>query len=293
MEKKINIGAGYDWKVDGWCTLDNAPLKGKLKKNQFFGKCWDSKFDDNSFDIIFTSHTLEHVPHFRLEKTISEFNRILKTGGVLRIVVPSLRKAAIAYVKNNKNFFKNSKHYSDALGIGASFVRLIVSPGSQSILFSREMDEYFGGYAHLIAFDFKMLKTILEKWGFSEIRECSPGKSSVKEMREFQHIMINGKKYLTGQSKFNDIKISSNDDFFFYGFDKKRNDQLIVEAKKKNDVQYSVEKEFNFYSKGRDYSIIFMTKIFIFKIISKFVEQIYIILKSLKITRLFKLFFKR
>ena len=39
-------------------------------------------------------------------------------------------------------------------------------------------------------------------------------------------------KYLTGQLKFNDIKISSNDDVF-YGFDKKRNDQLIVEAKKR------------------------------------------------------------
>ena len=273
--------------------IDNAPFKGKLKKNQFYGKCWNSNFDDKSFNIIFTSHTLEHVPHFRLEKTISEFNRILKTGGILRIVVPSLRKAAIAYVKNNKTFFKNSKHYSDALGIGASFVRLIVSPGSQSILFSREMDEYFGGYAHLIAFDFKMLKTILEKWGFSEVKECSPGKSSVKEMREFQHIVINGKKYLTGQLKFNDIKISSNDDVFFYGFDKKRNDQLIVEAKKKIDVPYLLEKEFNFYSKGRDHSIIFMTKILIFKIVSKFVEQIYIILKSLKITRLVKYFLKR
>ena len=64
--------------------------------------------------------------------------------------------------------------------------------------------------------------------------------------------MINGKKYLTGQLKFNDIKISSNDDVF-YGFDKKRNDQLIVEAKKKIDVPYLLEKEFNFYS-------IFMTK---------------------------------
>ena len=56
------------------------------------------------------------------------------------------------------------------------------------------MDEYFGGYAHLIAFDFKMLKTILEKWGFSEIKKCSLGKSKIKDMREFQHIMINGKK---------------------------------------------------------------------------------------------------
>ena len=48
----------------------------KMTKNQFFGKCWDSKFDDNSFNIIFTSHTLEHVPHFSLEKTTESLNNI-------------------------------------------------------------------------------------------------------------------------------------------------------------------------------------------------------------------------
>ena len=43
--------------------------------------------------LFFTSHMLEHIPHFRLEKkTISEFNRILKKNGILRIVVPDLKK---------------------------------------------------------------------------------------------------------------------------------------------------------------------------------------------------------
>ena len=231
--KKINIGGGYDWKVQGWHTLDNAPLKKKLNNYQFHGKCWDSNLKHNDYDILFTSHTLEHVPHYRLEKTMYEFNRILKLNGTIRIVVPSLQKAAMAYIKKNKNFFKNSAHYSDHMGVGASFVRLIVSPGSQSILFSREMDEYFGGYAHLNAFDFQMLKTLLEKWGFGNIRESVPGKSKLKELRDYQHIILNGKKYLTGQPNFNKLNIKETDDFYFSGFDKKRSDQLIVEAEKK------------------------------------------------------------
>ena len=76
--KKINIGAGLDWMEDGWETLDNVP--GKYLKHQHFGKCWDSNLDDNSYDIVFSSHTLEHIPQFKIENTIAEFNRILKIG---------------------------------------------------------------------------------------------------------------------------------------------------------------------------------------------------------------------
>ena len=53
---------------------------------------------------------LEHVPHFRLEKTISEFNRLLKKQGVLRIAVPDLKKAAKAYINNNYSFFFRNQY---------------------------------------------------------------------------------------------------------------------------------------------------------------------------------------
>ena len=33
----------------------------------------------------------------------------------------------------------------------------LISPGGQTIAMSREMDEFFGGYAHLYSFDFEML----------------------------------------------------------------------------------------------------------------------------------------
>ena len=168
--KKINIGSGLSWYYDNWEVLDNG--SGDYKETwQNKGKCWDSKLESNSYDVVFTSHMLEHIPHFRLEKTISEFNRILKKNGILRIVVPDLKKMVNAYVKKDKSFYKMSKHYTDHLGIGGSFLSKLISPGKNTLAISREMDEIFGGYAHIYQFDFEMLEILLKKWGFSQIKE--------------------------------------------------------------------------------------------------------------------------
>jgi ubiquinone/menaquinone biosynthesis C-methylase UbiE len=44
-------------------------------------------FPDQSFDVIFSSNTLEHIPH--LEEIHREFKRVLKPGGVCLHVVPT------------------------------------------------------------------------------------------------------------------------------------------------------------------------------------------------------------
>ena len=74
-------------------------------------------------------------------------------------------------------------------------MRVVNSPGGQTIAMSREMDEFIGGYAHLYSFDFEMLKTVLEKWGFGDVEESEPGQSKIDEMREFQHLVQGENKY--------------------------------------------------------------------------------------------------
>lgn len=53
---------------------------------QFFdGK--NIPFDDETFDVVFSSHVLEHVPH--IDELLSEIFRVLKPGGVSLHVLPS------------------------------------------------------------------------------------------------------------------------------------------------------------------------------------------------------------
>lgn len=49
---------------------------------------------DETFDIVFSSHTLEHFGWVHVDKVLKEWCRVLKVGGELRLVVPNLRYAA-------------------------------------------------------------------------------------------------------------------------------------------------------------------------------------------------------
>tara|TARA_X000001036_G_C20671390_1_gene802598 strand:- start:1542 stop:2399 length:858 start_codon:yes stop_codon:yes gene_type:complete len=279
--RKINIGAGHFWKSEGWESLDNAPTS-YSKKWKHYGKCWDSNLQSNSYHLVFTSHTLEHIPQFRIEKTISEINRIMKIDGTLRILVPDLEASARAYIKKDKNFFKFSQHYDESLGITGSFLRQIISPGGQTIAINREFDEILGGYAHLFSFDFEIMKILLEKWGFYKIRKCSPGKSKLKELREFQHFVIDGKKYDISDAYLKKKEAIRTNEFYTSGFDKRWNGQLVVEAKKKINVKYSDKCQFLQLQQSRYNSRIDKLKIKIFFYISNFIERLFKIYQLIK-----------
>jgi len=50
---------------------------------------------DETFDLVFASHVLEHVKKNDINKTLKEWRRVLKTGGILQLVVPDLEIACI------------------------------------------------------------------------------------------------------------------------------------------------------------------------------------------------------
>lgn len=96
---KLNVGSGLET-IEGWISLDAK--YGDVAMNLLRRL----PFENESVDFAFMSHVLEHF-HFRREAfvVLTEFRRVLKPGGVLRIVVPDIRQCLLAYAAGDREFF--------------------------------------------------------------------------------------------------------------------------------------------------------------------------------------------
>ncbi len=54
-------------------------------------------FEDNSVDMIYAAHVLEHIPRSKLVSTLSEWKRVLKPKGVFRFAVPDFDRLVEVY----------------------------------------------------------------------------------------------------------------------------------------------------------------------------------------------------
>ena len=82
---KLNLGCGKN-KLEGYINCDIDP---KVNPDEVIDLSKDLPFKDNTVDEIFTSHTLEHIPHELLvEKALPEIWRVCKQDAKIKIIVP-------------------------------------------------------------------------------------------------------------------------------------------------------------------------------------------------------------
>jgi len=107
---KLNLGCAEQI-IEGWVNVDYAlgarlvklPIVGFfVKKFKLFKSDWDDRiflhnlekplpWPNNSVDVIYTSHTLEHMTKESGSRLLKECFRVLKPKGVLRVIVPDLK----------------------------------------------------------------------------------------------------------------------------------------------------------------------------------------------------------
>ena len=102
---KLNVGASPIWVAEKWHTLDHKVRKDD--KYSLVGTASNIPLEKNTVSTIFCSHMFEHIPHVELEDVLLEFNRVLETGGILRILTPDLKKIATAYINNDLDLDEN------------------------------------------------------------------------------------------------------------------------------------------------------------------------------------------
>jgi predicted SAM-dependent methyltransferase len=136
---KSNLGCG-SVQPEGWINVDYSlgarlseiPLYNFINKRiKLFDigpdgrpRVWEDKiythnlnkrfpWDNNSVDIIYCSHTLEHFSKQEGLVFLQECHRVMKKGGIIRIVVPDLKSFVEEYRKGNMR----SDEFVEKLGV--------------------------------------------------------------------------------------------------------------------------------------------------------------------------------
>ncbi|WP_072391602.1 class I SAM-dependent methyltransferase [Hyphomicrobium sp. CS1GBMeth3] len=93
-DRKLEIGPGSDV-LDGFETLDVITGSNVT----YVGQALSLPFRDDTFQVVYASHIIEHVPWYQVPMALKEWVRVLQPGGQLKVWTPDGLKIAKAFVE--------------------------------------------------------------------------------------------------------------------------------------------------------------------------------------------------
>jgi predicted SAM-dependent methyltransferase len=90
----LNLGCGYRFNSK-WTNVDFISTG---KDVIAYDLTKGIPFDENTFDLVYHSHLLEHFPKTTAETFMKECHRVLKPQGILRVVVPDFEQIVRIYL---------------------------------------------------------------------------------------------------------------------------------------------------------------------------------------------------
>lgn len=170
---KLHLGCGAS-RIPGFFHIDlddhaHVDHHGPVERLDFI--------PDNTVELIYASHVLEHFGRYQVFDVVSEWYRVLRPGGILRVAVPDFAAAV--------KWYAGRGDIRQVLG-------LII--GGQTCSYD---------YHHVI-FDETSLGELLEDVGFSDIRRY--------DWRDTEHAWLDdfSQAYLPHMDKTNGTLVSLN-----------------------------------------------------------------------------------
>jgi predicted SAM-dependent methyltransferase len=181
-ELKLNIGCGTSG-IDGWVNIDNSPTillsRLPLGRQIFRTPRWPRAvrradvrkripFPDSSVLCIYSSHVFHHFTYGESQAVARECFRVLRPGGVLRIVVPDLGIWVRDYLADTADPMASHRFVS----------RLLWTPNVRDIVHA--------GAHHKQMFDACSLVHRLQAAGFPAPEVSTFGSSRIAEIAEIE-----------------------------------------------------------------------------------------------------------
>lgn len=118
-------------------------------------------FQAKRFNGIFTEHCLEHLSLESVDYVLGECFRVLEPGGTIRIVVPDGELYLDGYARITKGEKEMKLPYSERLNYAGIYSPIL------------SVNHIFRSHGHQFIYDFDMIKRLLLKHDFVNIKKES------------------------------------------------------------------------------------------------------------------------
>jgi predicted SAM-dependent methyltransferase len=184
---KLHIGASSRL-LEGWLNTDIAPSPGIMRMDA----TKPFPFDSSSFDYVFAEHMIEHVSSEGAMAMLTECHRILRPGGVLRIVTPDLEKLAGLYKAESAHPYL------------AYFCETFLAESDPKTVGSL-LNAQFRMWGHQFLYDETLLTHALRSAGFNDISRTKVGESTHAALSDIE----NEDRYPEGFLEFESLTIEA------------------------------------------------------------------------------------
>ena len=161
--KKLHIGCG-DNILPEWLNTDYYP---KNRNIPHLDATKQYPFEDGTFDYIFSEHVIEHFAFAEGLSMLEQCNRVLISGGKIRLSTPNLRFLVDLY--SEKKSALQEKYIQWA---SDQFVKNGIHSDTMVI------NNYFRRWGHTFIYDEKTLRFALEAAGFVDVYSCRINESA-------------------------------------------------------------------------------------------------------------------